>query len=116
MVEGAKGSGGIASLVERKNRYFVAAKLTDKAANSMTIASARAFDRIPKRIQMTLTVDKGKEFVHFKKLETQFRPKANPIIYLRKSKVTSLFGFGPSLGSSLKPDSIDSRQVGRTRL
>jgi IS30 family transposase len=47
-LEGAKGSGAIATHVERKSRYLVAAKLCDKAANTMTSASARAFDRIPK--------------------------------------------------------------------
>jgi len=68
-VEGAKGSGAIASHVERKSRYFVAAKLCDKAANTMTIASARAFGLIPKRMRKTLTVDDGKEFAQFKQLE-----------------------------------------------
>jgi IS30 family transposase len=42
-VEGAKGSGGIASRVEYKSRYLFAAKLSDKAAaNTMTIASTKA--------------------------------------------------------------------------
>jgi len=65
-VEGAKGSGGIASHVERKSRYLVAAKLSDKAAKTMTIASIKAFRRIPKVMLKTLTVDNGKEFSQFK--------------------------------------------------
>lgn len=68
-VEGAKGTGGIASHVERKSRYLIAAKLPDKTANTMTIASARAFQRIPKNMRKTLTVDNGKEFSLFKELE-----------------------------------------------
>ena len=68
-VEGAKGSGGIASHVERKSRYLVAAKLSDKTANTMTIASIKAFKRIPKVMRKTLTVDNGKEFSQFKQLE-----------------------------------------------
>ncbi|MCJ7615957.1 MAG: IS30 family transposase [Desulfobacterales bacterium] len=68
-VEGAKGSGGIASHVERKSRYLVAAKLSDKTANTMTIASIKAFRRIPKVMRKTLTVDNGKEFSQFKQLE-----------------------------------------------
>ena len=68
-LEGAKGSGAIATHVERKSRYLVAAKLCDKAANTMTSASARAFDRIPKLMRKTLTVDNGKEFAQFKQLE-----------------------------------------------
>ncbi len=68
-LEGAKGSGAIATHVERKSRYLVAAKLADKAANTMTIASASAFERIPKKMRKTLTVDNGKEFAQFKQLE-----------------------------------------------
>jgi IS30 family transposase len=37
-------------------------KLCDKAASTMTIASAKAFDRIPKLMRKTLPVDNGKEF------------------------------------------------------
>jgi IS30 family transposase len=68
-LEGAKGSGAIASHVERKSRYLVAAKLCDKAAKTMTIASAAAFDCIPNLMRKTLTVDNGKEFARFKQLE-----------------------------------------------
>jgi IS30 family transposase len=68
-VEGAKGSGGIASHVERKSRYLIAAKLSDKTANTMTTASIKAFQRIPKKIRKTLTLDNGKEFSQFKQLE-----------------------------------------------
>ena len=68
-LQGARGSGAIACHVERKSRYLVAAKLGDKAANTMTLASAGAFDRIPKNMRKTLTVDNGKEFAQFKQLE-----------------------------------------------
>ena len=70
-VEGAKGTGGIASHVERKSRYLIAANLSDKTANTMTIASAKAFQRIPKIMRKTLTVDNGKEFSLFKELENK---------------------------------------------
>ena len=68
-LEGAKGSGGMASHVERKSRYLVTAKLSDKTAETMTIASAKAFRRVPKVMRKTLTVDNGKEFAYFKQLE-----------------------------------------------
>ncbi|MFC1814055.1 IS30 family transposase [Thermodesulfobacteriota bacterium] len=68
-VEGAKGSGGIASHVERKSRYLVSAQLSDKTAETMTIASAKAFRRVPRAMRKTLTVDNGKEFSYFKQLE-----------------------------------------------
>ena len=70
-VEGSKGSGAIASHVERKSRYLIAAKLADKTANTMTIASARAFQCIPKMVRKTLIVDNGKEFSLFKELENK---------------------------------------------
>ena len=70
-VEGAKGTGGIASHVERKSRYLIAAKLFDKTAKTMTIASIKAFKRIPKIMRKTLTVDNGKEFSLFKELENK---------------------------------------------
>jgi IS30 family transposase len=76
-VEGKKGSGGIASHVERMSRYLIAAKLSDKSANIMTTASAKAFQRIPKVMRKTLTVDNGKEFTQFKQLEE----KTNLCIY-----------------------------------
>ena len=68
-VEGAKGTGGIASHVERKSRYLLAAKLLNKTADTMTIESAKAFRRVPKVMRHTLTVDNGKEFSQFKQLE-----------------------------------------------
>ncbi len=68
-VEGAKGSGGIASHVERKSRYLIAARLPDKTASTLTSESIKAFWRVPKVMRKTLTVDNGKEFSQFKKLE-----------------------------------------------
>lgn len=70
-VEGAKGLGHIASHVERKSRYLVAAKLTNKSAEVMSVASIAAFHRIPRALRMTLTVDNGKEFARFKQIEAQ---------------------------------------------
>ena len=68
-VEGAKGSGGIVSHVERKSRYLIAARLSDKTASTLTSESVKAFLRVPKVMRKTLTVDNGKEFSRFKKLE-----------------------------------------------
>jgi transposase, IS30 family len=46
-LEGAKGGGAIASHVEHKSRYLLAAKLANKAAETMTTASAKAFFAYP---------------------------------------------------------------------
>lgn len=68
-LEGAKGTGGIATHVERKSRFLLAAKLADKKATTMTVASVDAFHKVPSVLRQTLTVDNGKEFSQFKELE-----------------------------------------------
>ena len=70
-VEGAKGSGHIASHVERKSRYLIAAKLANKTADVMTAASIKVFQRVPRELRKTLTVDNGKEFARFKDIENK---------------------------------------------
>lgn len=68
-VEGAKGTGGIATHVERKSRFLVAGKLGDKSAETFRRTTAQAFRAIPKKWCKTLTVDNGKEFSGFKNIE-----------------------------------------------
>jgi len=68
-IEGKKSTGYIATHVERKSRYLMAAKLANKKAELLTAESTKAFWRIPKKMRQTLTVDNGKEFSRFKELE-----------------------------------------------
>jgi transposase, IS30 family len=68
-VEGGKGTGHLATHVERKCRYLIAAKLTDKKASTMTVQSIALLQRISRRLRHTLTVDNGKEFSQFKEIE-----------------------------------------------
>ena len=68
-VEGKRSTGYFATHVQRKSRYLIAAKLIDKKAESLTSKRIKAFWRIPKKMRKTLTVDNGKEFARFKKLE-----------------------------------------------
>lgn len=70
-MEGAKGTGGLATHVERKSRYLVAAMLSDKKAATMNAQSIKSFWRIPRAMRQTLTVDNGKEFSQFKELESK---------------------------------------------
>ena len=69
--EGKKGCGHLATHVERKSRFLVAAKLADKRAATMTRATTTSFWRLPKALRQTLTVDNGKEFSQFKELEAK---------------------------------------------
>jgi IS30 family transposase len=70
-VEGAKGTGCLATHVERKSRYLMAAKLADKKAATMNAQSIKCFWSIPRTMRQTLTVDNGKEFSQFKELESK---------------------------------------------
>lgn len=70
-LEGKKGCGHVATHVERKSRFLVAAKLADKRAATMTQATTDSFWRLPKVLRQTLTVDNGKEFSQFKELEAK---------------------------------------------
>jgi IS30 family transposase len=68
-VEGAKGSGFIATHVERKSRYTVAVKVDDKSADAVTKATLESMRKLPSRKVRTMTFDNGKEFAGFKELE-----------------------------------------------
>ena len=70
-VEGGKGTSHLATHVERKCRYLIVAKLTDKKASTMTAQSITLFKRIPRKLRHTLTVDNGKEFSQFKEIEAK---------------------------------------------
>lgn len=72
-IQGKPGSGCVATMVERKSRYLVAAKLEDKKAATLTEQCVRAFGPIPRRMRQTLTLDNGSEFANFKELEKKTR-------------------------------------------
>lgn len=68
-VEGSKGTGIIATHVERKSRYLLATKVDTKQAQHLADRTVQAFRAIPKALRKTLTVDNGKEFARFKHIE-----------------------------------------------
>lgn len=72
-MEGAKGKGALATHVDRKSRYLVAAKLEDKRAKTYTDHTLKAFRGIPGEKRQTMTVDNGKEFSDFKSIEKKLR-------------------------------------------
>jgi transposase, IS30 family len=80
-VEGAKGTGLIATHVERKSRYTRLAKLRDKRAATLNAATCSAFRGLPPKLRRTSTADNGKEFAGFKTIESALGLKvyfANP--------------------------------------
>jgi transposase, IS30 family len=70
-LEGKKGTGHLATHVERKCRYLIAAKLNDKKASTMTTQSIALFRTIPQGFRHTLTVDNGREFTQFKEIQNK---------------------------------------------
>jgi IS30 family transposase len=68
-VEGAKGTGLIATHVERKSRYTKLGKLKDKRADTLTASTCSIFRTLPKSLRRTSTFDNGKEFAGFKHIE-----------------------------------------------
>jgi len=55
--------------VERKSRYLLAAKVSDRRAHSVAACKIAQFAAVPKRWRRTLTLDNGKEFAAFKQVE-----------------------------------------------
>jgi IS30 family transposase len=68
-VEGKKGTGFFVTHVDRKSRFLISRKIINKKANSFNEATISAFKNVPKEKALTLTLDNGKEFTGFKKVE-----------------------------------------------
>jgi IS30 family transposase len=70
-VNGAVGTGAVATHVERMSRFLVAVKLENKTASHVTRRSLTAFEKagITAHSCQTLTLDNGKEFARFEGLE-----------------------------------------------
>lgn len=69
LVEGARGKGGLASIVERKSRYLLARPVSGKFAAATAAHIATVFQRIPRCARKTLTLDNGTEFAAFGTIE-----------------------------------------------
>lgn len=80
-VEGAKGTGLIATHVERKSRYTRMAKLINKKAATLSAVTCELMKDLPGKLRRTSTADNGKEFADFKTIEQGLKMKvyfANP--------------------------------------
>jgi IS30 family transposase len=70
-VVGTAQSGAIATFVERKSGYLLAALLPDKGAKSFELAAQRCFATVPARYRKTLTLDNGVEMSNYEEMEQQ---------------------------------------------
>ena len=80
-VEGAKGTGLIATHVERKSRYTRLGKLKNKKADTLSAVTCAVMKDLPKKLRRTMTPDNGKEFADFATIERDLELKvyfANP--------------------------------------
>jgi IS30 family transposase len=68
-VVGTAQSGVIATFVERKSGYLMAAVLPDKTAVSFENAAKHCFAAIPSRYRKTLTLDNGVEMSNYEEME-----------------------------------------------
>lgn len=68
-ISGSKGKAALATCLERKSRFVMAARTADKTAASFNAAIAAEMMTIPGELRKTLTVDNGSEMANFKELE-----------------------------------------------
>lgn len=69
LVLGRRGSGAIATHVERKSRYLMVSRLPNRKAETFNSAALLTYQSLPETLRQTLTLDNGKEFSRFKELE-----------------------------------------------
>lgn len=70
-VVGTAQSGSIATFVERKSGYLLAALLPDKGAKSFELVSKQCFTAITTQYRKTLTLDNGIEMNNYEAIERQ---------------------------------------------
>ena len=68
-VEGAKGTGLLVTLVERKSRVVLIGKVRDKKAVTVTAAIIALLGSLPSMLKRTITADNGKEFAGFAEVD-----------------------------------------------
>lgn len=71
MVSGSTGKAALATCVERKSRFLLAARTEDKTSASFNAAIIAGMRSIPDELRKTFTVDNGSEMASFKELEAQ---------------------------------------------
>lgn len=69
LVNGAAGSGQIVSMVERRTRYTLLARVESKDATQVRKQMTGTARRVDKRLFKTLTLDNGKEFAQHRGME-----------------------------------------------
>lgn len=114
-MQGAKGTGALATHVERKSRYLLTRKLPDQRAHTFSLATIKAFAVIPGKLRKTLTCDNGKEFTHFKHIEQRL----NFNVYFARPYAAWERGTNENTNGLLRdffPKGIDFRRVSHAQV
>lgn len=73
LIKGAGNRSAVGTLVERKSRYVVLARMRDSGAEAALEAFTRHFRCVPACVRKTLTYDQGKEMARHKDLARRLR-------------------------------------------
>ena len=109
-VWGKDHSGVIATHVERKSGYLVAAKLASRHAEPLAAATINAFKRMPKKWLRTLTYDNGSEFSDF----SHIAKRTGVVVYFARPYAPWQRGCNENLNGLLRqfyPKSASLRHV-----
>ena len=68
-----KSKGCLATFVERQTRFYVAVKIENRSATEMYRAISQLYELFPKDTFKTYTVDRGKEFACYSKVEADLK-------------------------------------------
>ena len=72
LIVGKKSRSYLLTIQDRKHKYLLCVKLSDKKKDSVVRAFQEAFSDIPNSMIKTITVDNGIEFICFKEIEELF--------------------------------------------
>ena len=72
----------VATLVERRSRYVLLAKVANKDTASVVAALVRQVQHLPRELRRSLTWDRGKELADHKRLTlaTEHQPSSAPVL------------------------------------
>jgi IS30 family transposase len=73
LIKGARNASAVGTLVERKSRYLILAKLADASAHATLHAFSRRFRHVPPQMRKTLTYDQGREMAHHERLARRLK-------------------------------------------
>ena len=68
-----KSKGCLATFVERQTRFYVTVKIDNRSASEMYRAISELYEHFPKDTFKTYTVDRGKEFACYSKVEADLK-------------------------------------------